>query len=69
MDDSIKKALQDAHQLMIAGATGSAVLVLVEAVEALSARVDMLSGLLVSTSPEAAKVVRNAAGLAKEGKA
>jgi hypothetical protein len=69
VDDDVKKLLIDAHQLMLAGATGSAVLVLVEAVEGLVDRVELLSSLLVSTSPEAARVVRMAAGVSREGKA
>ena len=68
-DDDVKALLREAHQLMMAGAQQTAFGVLVQAVERLSARLDLYSALLVSTSPEAAMAVRLAAGLAGEGKA
>jgi hypothetical protein len=69
MDDEIKANIHAAHQMVLAGATGNAVLFLLEAVEGLVDRVDLLSSLLVASSPEAARLIRTAAGLGPEGEA
>jgi hypothetical protein len=67
--DDVQRLITEARQLRMAGSQLLSFERLCDAVEALSARVDMISSLLVNSCPEAARVVKVAAGVGPEGEA